>query len=464
MGNTDTIRDIENNIREISARWAIWGELSLTSAIHLGRGDGDIVDMELIHDKISGYPLLTGATQAGALRSYLLDCLKGYRVEEEKGSKVSQLFGGTRCDDQGGQSPLIVYDSIGAFSEAEIRDGVRLDSKTGLADNKAKYDFEVWPKGTIFPLRFDLLISKKEKEDELLRLLCLALAGLENGEILLGAKKSRGLGACRVIKWRAMRYDLTIAKGWLNWLKSPVSPLHLLYAPDHLEIKNAIKHLYPSFTKPTIEDKRSSFKAEVELNLQGGILIRSAGTRVDDPDHSHLTSAGEPIISGTSLAGAMRARALRITKLFKKEDLVEKLFGPKSQHLKNPYASRLIVSESVIQDSKPIRLNRVKIDRFTGGTVDGALFDEQPAYGGTAKVTFTIIEPKDEEIGLILLLIKDLITGDMTVGGTSGVGRGVFKGEFKELVLNKESFDPTIPEGRKILNEFVTAFSSKGGN
>jgi hypothetical protein len=36
--------------------------------------------------------------------------------------------------------------------------------------------------------------------------------------------------------------------------------------------------------------------------------------------------------------------------------------------------------------------------------------------------------PEEGEIGLLLLLVKDLLTGDLPVGGTASVGRGVFTG------------------------------------
>src|SRR5579875_3591029 len=36
--------------------------------------------------------------------------------------------------------------------------------------------------------------------------------------------------------------------------------------------------------------------------------------------------------------------------------------------------------------------------------------------------------PQDGEIGFVLLLIKDLLTGDLPVGGTASVGRGAFTG------------------------------------
>jgi len=70
----------------------------------------------------------------------------------------------------------------------------------------------------------------------------------------------------------------------------------------------------------------------------------------------------------------------------------------------------------------------VAIDRFTQGVVPTALFDEQPYVGGTVHLRFELRNPRDGEIGLLLLVLKDLLTGQLPIGGTSSVGRGVLVG------------------------------------
>jgi hypothetical protein len=41
---------------------------------------------------------------------------------------------------------------------------------------------------------------------------------------------------------------------------------------------------------------------------------------------------------------------------------------------------------------------------------------------------FELRNPRDGEVGLLLLVLKDLLTGQLPVGGTSSVGRGVLMG------------------------------------
>ncbi len=80
--------------------------------------------------------------------------------------------------------------------------------------------------------------------------------------------------------------------------------------------------------------------------------------------------------------------------------------------------------------------NRVSIDRFTGGTRDGALFNEQPLFGGAQSlvtVDLQLENPQEYEIGLLLLLLKDLWTGDLPLGGEISVGRGRLRGKNCQL-------------------------------
>lgn len=80
-----------------------------------------------------------------------------------------------------------------------------------------------------------------------------------------------------------------------------------------------------------------------------------------------------------------------------------------------------------------MRPNRVRIDRLTQGVVPGALFDEEPWFDGKACVRIELRNPEKGETGLLLLLLKDLLSGDLSVGGTASIGRGLFDGRARLL-------------------------------
>ena len=122
--------------RKLRARWVVCGTFALETAMHLGGEGTDRVDMPVLRDPRDGAPLLPGTTLAGALRNALADRLAGYG--EEESNTVFALFGGGRGDDDGSQSPLIVFDALGRLPEGlgiEIRDGVAISPASGTAED-----------------------------------------------------------------------------------------------------------------------------------------------------------------------------------------------------------------------------------------------------------------------------------------------------------------------------------------
>ncbi|MGC1395937.1 MAG: RAMP superfamily CRISPR-associated protein, partial [Coleofasciculaceae cyanobacterium] len=218
-------------------------------------------------------------------------------------------------------------------------------------------------------------------------------------------------------------------------------------------------------------DKRDRFLLHAKFKLVGSLLIRSGQDSTGRaPDVVHLKSHRPKkdnqeiedlsekdkqnlvhILSGTSLAGVLRHRAERIVNTLHEinqqitQEIVNDVFGfvpENNQANKKPdaKASRLVVSETEIKEATELVQNRIAIDRFTGGAYHGALFDEQPIFGGDKTCVCIELElrnPKEYEIGLLLLLLKDLWTQDLPVGGESSIGRGRLQGKKATLTWYK---------------------------
>jgi CRISPR/Cas system CSM-associated protein Csm3 (group 7 of RAMP superfamily) len=483
--------------REIIERIVVEGDLVLLTPTSLGNGDSDgLTDMSLLLDEYEGKALLTGTSTAGALRNYLRECLLNFGASEEsqykdgKGNRlkvkdangnivkdangksinislpiVTQLFGSLE-DEDGAQSLLIIDDALSnAKPTTELRDGVRINYATRTAEDKAKFDLELLEAGTTFKLRFELLISEGQNRNDLVSAFATALQGFENSEIFLGARKRRGYGECKISKWRVKPFELIAndKKGLIDWLRNGAKPLADLAIAEKDSIELAL-----SFSP--IQDRREYFEMTACFALDGSMLIRS-GSRLQgvrdkgQPDAVHLRSNrngnSKAIVSGTSLAGVLRHRAVKICNTISNgngEKFVEKMFGvDMKNNTKETFASRLEVRETEIDESKTNSLvqTRVKIDRFTGGAYEGALFDAAPVF---AKSNEKAIElslklrsvrlTKDEEdkekeqrtkaeIGLLLLLLKDLWTSDLAIGGESSIGRGRLKGISANLHYRK---------------------------
>lgn len=428
---------LHRNQREIIERIIIRGNLILDTPTCLGNGDADgPTDMMLLRDSISPRALLTGASIAGALRNYLHEYEKGYGQETDNNSLATELFGSIRQDKDGDQSPLIINDSISSdIPRVELRDGVKIDGKTGTAEKGAKYDLEVLATGTEFPLDFELLIEERKDRNRLLEALSIVLQGLENGDIGIGMKKSRGLGRCSVKGWRVWQFDLKDPKDLRTWL---------MFDRECTEPPKELSSITDIFPLSTFSDKRCRFQIEATFRLLDSLIIRSGQAETGTvPDAVHLKSGDKPILSGTSITGVLRHRADRIVKTISNANssaFVDELFGKVEEKTKEASASRLIVHETVIENTTELVQTRIAIDRFTGGAYHGALFEEQPIFAKdttTVKLKLELRNPKDGEIGLLLLLLKDLWTGNLPIGGESAIGRGRLQGIKAQAKIEK---------------------------
>ena len=505
--------------RCIEQRVVVEGELVLQTPAQFGNGDSDnFTDMPLLVDAADGLsPLLTGATLAGALRAYLWSREQGDRqpdpkprmkpITAEEKSLTEVLFGGFKQHDDGEQSALIVDDARSKTYSVQFRDGVRLDPQTRTAyverfeedDGQIRekghlFDMQVWSAGTSFPIRLELLLSapKRDKDEaddvyeqrkteqftKMKKALLMALQGLSDGGITLGGRKNRGYGRITVNNWRVKTYDLISKTGLMNWLETGNNPLQTDPVANLTQTGT-----FKQFENEDLTDRREYFRMEATFKLDGSLLIRANGLPgSNSPDMVHLSDhEGKPVLSGTSVAGALRQRARRIVNLVnpnQSSQWLDELFGNEKMEnqisngeLKNQYkASRLIVEETEITEPQfDLVQNRVAIDRFTGGALDTALFNEQPVFGKPEtrlKINLRLIKPvtpykpdpqksdaenkadfeKQQEqnektfqsqIGMLLLLLKDLWTGDLPLGGEVSVGRGRLAGDTAVLTYKQ---------------------------
>ena len=435
----------------MSARWQksrgllervlVTGNLVLETPALLGSGDAEgLVDMPLLLDPLEGRALLTGSSIAGALRNYLRRYDKFC-----KSDYAEMLFGTESGESTSSQSLVFVDDSLGDKPSVELRDGVAIDPRTGTAEDKARYDLELLKVGSSFKISFELLVPEG-REKELNKGLAIALQGLENGEISLGGRKSRGFGRCKVADWEIVRYDMTKPEGLLAWLDNDRSGC----------VQGAG---IAGLLGVTVEDVRfhDKFTLQAIFAVDSSLIIRSPGqvrglpgdaaSNCGDvclPDAVHLHSwRGDeyvPIVSGTSLAGVLRSRSVKIANTLGKDgySLADRLFGCRCKDGK-PTASRLWVEETIIQNPLSLVQSRIMIDRFTGGVYPSALFSEEPVFGKDdtcLEVKLTLENPEDWEVGLLLLLLKDLWTGDLPLGGGSAIGRGRLRGIRAQLVYH----------------------------
>jgi CRISPR/Cas system CSM-associated protein Csm3 (group 7 of RAMP superfamily) len=436
--------------RQIHKRFVITGKLVLDTPASFSNGETTGTEIIILEDALEGKPLLPGASLAGALRHYLLTREQGYRTSDtskKRNKTLATLLFGEALDDgtERMESRVIVNDALGE-GKLTRREGVKIAGDTRTADEGMLFSAQVWAAGTIFDLRFELILYENDDNhaDYLIGAFAAALQALGTGKIPLGGRKQRGYGRLHVDDWRVCFYDMTNPVALSAWLCNE------LYSDDGQDFFALAE---------TLTDKRQYVRIEATLQLCDSILIRASS---DFADNEHLTSDNKPVLSGTSLAGALRARALKIAKTVNRnyaDTIVDDLFGKHgaADNEKAPMsASRIRVEEHRIEGGVFNYIqNRVKIDRFTGGAFETALFTERPLFadGDTrVHVNLELCYPDDGEkhalldaqTGLLLLVLKDLWTEDLALGGEASIGRGRLKGQAATLQFKFADNDEPI--------------------
>ncbi len=382
--------------------------------------------------------------------------------------------------DDGAQSALIFNDALATTeSYTSIRDGVRLDPHTGQVYQKttpagvpigAKYDREVIEPGTSFEIRLELVLRRNAEADKLKACLNLLLDAFKAGEIRLGAKTRRGYGRGEVTDWQVQEFDFhDKPQAVLDWLGRAAPTPGLSRCNTSLD--------------QSFQSKLSYFELKAWFDFPASILVRSYQVAADEVDAVQVrvrargvNTAGQAtdkfkaVLPGTSVAGAVRHRAERIARTLTPSSsrvnltnqatkMVDRLFGyveetksvSRLARQQSQQISRIQFEEEYLPaaELQAAIHTRVSIDRFTGGSRSGFLFEEEPLWptvttvggGGEDRqgwlLDCRIWHPEESEIGLLLLVLKDLWTGDLPLGGEAGIGRGVLKGLKASLRLVK---------------------------
>ncbi len=436
------------------------GIISNISPLLIGGGGDEETDSDILRDE-NGKPFVPGTSIAGILRHHLHKHYKGFRSNDTNNSELTLLesYFGSANPDNGNDSKIIFSDLVLANDvHIQIRDGIRIDNKTGITSDKAKFDYEVIEPGAEFKFRIEIGGNDKGK---LLGLISILKEDIRREKITIGAKTNLGFGRIALKDSSLSFYDLKDKDDIVKWIKKEGNPF----------VNNSLKQY---------EYQSDSFRMEFDFVIKNSLIVRHYSDDAAASDSSHITSSGKNIIPGTSIKGAIRARAERILNtlgMTNGDELFNFLFGnslKNYEHNDKKYdasiPSRVRINEVVIKQNVLSGIQqRIKIDRFTGGTIDGALFDSMPVFSKDDKnVNKLILEmdnPIDAEIGLLLLILKDLWTGDLPIGGEKNIGRGVLKGKrvkisHKDFNMETDDIDSIPASAREILQGYVHALNS----
>jgi CRISPR/Cas system CSM-associated protein Csm3 (group 7 of RAMP superfamily) len=282
---------------------------------------------------------------------------------------------------------------------------------------------------------------------------------LKGEKIQIGSKTNSGLGAIILEDEKLYEFNFSKKTDVFYWLTQSMSE------------KNRIE---PKSLGTPFQIKTRYFTIDVTFQLKNSLIIRSYSDDPEMPDAVHIQSLNDPVLTGTSLKGAIRARAERIVNTLGKSDsIVKELFGNVEDETRSKDAKKgkIQVKECILPKFISELQTRIKIDRFTGGTIESALFDTMPLFSdfkeNVKNISACVRDCKDYEAGLLLLVLKDLWTGDLAIGGEKNIGRGVFQGVNAFITFDSEEFfiekdlSRLLPDIRDKLQHYVKALAEK---
>lgn len=313
-----------------------------------------------------------------------------------------------------------------------------IDAITATADEHKLFSQEYLPAGS----RFAVALEAEKLADGDLEILLGLLEAWDGG-----AESSVGRGASRMqgrLAWNLDRVEVLDAAALQSWLVSD-QPLDAFFRS--LEP--------PAATRPTHKPGLASIP--FRIHPLAPILVNDPsyarrkpgdGGPKENEDAPNLefsrTADGRPLIPAASLRGLVRGRARRILATLlaaqgvaahqagdAAEQWVKKLFG--HQKARSPVWLGDAVPETTATPH-PQHFNA--IDRFTGGVAEGKLYQVEARTGGIYSGEIGLELDRLDQLdrlapdwwkGLLFLVLRDALEGDMAVGWGKARGYGAFR-------------------------------------
>lgn len=413
----------------IIAKIVLQASLCNTSPLLIGKGEGDTANSEVMV-WTDGRPYIPASSLVGCLKSYHRTA-----IDSESEKKRFKFWGNANNEDPH-QSHLRVDDLLGHAHEADAadyirrRDGVRIEAKKGTAEDAKKYDYQLVESGLTFDFRAEITVRASMDLAEAKAFAGEIAAILTHANFRVGAQSNTGFGklSCENIEGWLFDFDKkseTHTDAWLAYCSdetqvSGADPIDLSQAGD-------------------IED--NSFVIDAEFRLKSSLMIGAYNIDSgEQPDKSQLKNRdGSYALPGKSIRGALRHRALRILNIIDSDQAEERLYAlfgnvDESKEEIRARRGRLRIEESRIDKDavQSMVQERIRIDRFTGGVINAALFNSEPVWKtGEERIRISmriLNKAKPREIELLLFLLKDLWLEDLPIGGEKGIGRGLLSG------------------------------------
>lgn len=394
--------------------------------LKVGSSASDFMHDSPIQKDWNGLPMILGTSIAGVLRKDF-DGDANEIFGNENGSKV--IFSNALLVDEKGKvsEELLLGKSsfLELFESLPIREHTAITDK-GVAKEHSKFDEEVVYKGSRFKFSIEMLEDKEAFEQTIEMLL--------SPSFRLGGGSTKGFGKFKVVDVAKVTID-TIDK-----LVHYSSALDSLGNGDFGPAKSKAKNhtIYSLKIEP---DDFFMFGSGFGDDDADQIPVIE---KVIDYDEKGL-SANYILIPASSLKGAIAHRAayhynLQNQLFIGNEEarlVISELFGEAKNSKEEIEGSKgkVLFSDLYKLDRDETKIfDHVSIDRFTGGGIDGALFQEKTtAQHDVWEIEMLLAHGVDEVcVKAFEATLDDICSGMLPLGGATTKGHGIFSGTWSK--------------------------------
>jgi CRISPR/Cas system CSM-associated protein Csm3 (group 7 of RAMP superfamily) len=424
--------------------------IEANTPLKIGSSALDMLQDAPVQKDWNNLPMILGTSITGVLRKefdheFANDVFgdEDSKKDDNKGSRII-ISNALLCDENMKVNEGLLLeksDFLKSFDSLPLRDHVHITDK-GVADtaNSGKFDEEVVYKGSRFKFRIELIATQNEEE-----VFSTIIKKLNSEIFRLGSGTTKGFGDINVLhEYSTYEFFDLDSDGY----REKSSSLNTEYANKLLDEKSELnKH-----TCYTLKLKSDDF------------FMFGSGFGDDDADMTPVyekvidyknkkLSEDMILIPASSIKGAL---AHRTTFYYNKlhEKFIEntngvlnvvEIFGAAKDDENHSEGAKgkILMSDCFATKMQTKTFDHVSIDRFTGGAIDSALFQEKTTVDNS-EYTIEILLHNDVEkksakiVEAFELALKDIVTGMLSLGGATTKGHGIFSGN---ILKNGESYE-----------------------
>ena len=432
--------------------------LEAISPVAVGSGDKDIITDAPVARDCNGLPYIPGTSLMGIIRHSMnqenLKQLLGFQDNEKgKGSRVI-ISDALLADENGkaldGLQDWDDNDYLRHFQVLPVRQHVKITEK-GTAAKTGKFDEQVVYAGTRFVFEIEELSvdGTDTRFKEMLNI-------ISSPTFRIGGGTRCGFGSMKVVSILSHAYNLTQEDDLQAYIKKTSC------LKDGFELAQEFKpdtNLQEGWTKYTLELTPMDF------------FLFSSGFGDEDADITPVKEErivwedGKPrfteactLIPATSVKGTIAHRTAYYWNKLTNRNIDEgtalgcetnpaviQLFGTANNTDESKQTiGNVILSDVLLEKTANKVLPHIRIDKFTGGVMDGALFQEKVTIGKGQHVRETLyvkseaLQDKTVKEAFEHAL-SDICSGLLPLGGGVNRGNGIFTGTLYKQETSNQS-------------------------